>query len=89
MIKIISTWNIFVDNLQLNNIRQWRSRVGYVFIGRRVVCDLKSPDSFHVNGLVVHCVIVVKLNVVDAGGPVNVCQLECNPGSIWIISLFS
>lgn len=44
--------------------------------------DLMWPYSFHVNGLVVHCVIIVKLNVVDARGPVNVCQLESNPGTI-------
>ena len=83
--KILSTWDVFVHNLQLNNIRQRRSRDGYVLINKRVVY-LRSPDSFHVNRLIVHCVIIVKLNVVDARGPVNVCQLECNPASILIIS---
>ena len=42
----------------------------------------RGSDGLHVDGLVVHGVVVVELDVVDAGGPVNVGQLEGDPKKI-------
>ena len=39
----------------------------------------RGADGLHVDGLVVHGVVIVELDVVDARGPVNVGQLEGDP----------
>ena len=63
------------------------SKVSEVLPARHILVDdldlhdvrERGADGLHVDGLVVHGVVIVELDVVDARGPVNVGQLEGDP----------